>query len=167
MSALRKYAPARLLVGAPNDGCGCDCPQCGVRKRVSGWVGIAEFDDRPVFGRCFPKSRSSVVSFYETASGRPAPEARLVGVHQQWARVVLSAMRSVDRTPGCCGCVVGRVVEVEFIGVRGRTRGPVLDFRPAGGVIVVARAGTSTYVTPSWQVARRRVVSPRGFMGVR
>ena len=41
--------------------------------------------------------------------------------------------------PGCCGCVVGRVVEVESIGVRGRTRRPVLDF-PTVGVIVAACA---------------------------
>ena len=57
----------------------------------------------------------------------------------------LSAMWSVDRPRGFCGCVVGRVVEVEFIGVRGRTRRPVLDFRPTVGVIVAARAGPATY----------------------
>ena len=39
-----------------------------------------------------------------------------------------------------CGCVVGRVVEVESIGVRGRTRRPVLGFRPTVGVIVAACA---------------------------
>ena len=49
---------------------------------------------------------------------------------------------------GCCGCVVGRVVEVEFIGVRGRTRRPVLDFRPTVGVIVAACAGPATYGAP-------------------
>ena len=47
-----------------------------------------------------------------------------------------------------CGCVVGRVVEVEFIGVCGGTRRPVLDFRPTVGVIVAARAGPATYVAP-------------------
>ena len=51
-------------------------------------------------------------------------------------------------SPGCCGCVVGRVVEVEFIGVCGGTRRPVLDFRPTVGVIVAARAGPATYVAP-------------------
>ena len=39
-------------------------------------------------------------------------------------------------SPGCCGCVVGRVVEVESIGVRGRTRRPVLDFRPTVGALL-------------------------------
>ena len=46
-----------------------------------------------------------------------------------------------------CGCVVGRVVEVESIGVRGRTRRPVLDFRTVS-VIVAACAGPATYVAP-------------------
>ena len=50
--------------------------------------------------------------------------------------------------------VVGRVVEVESIGVGGCTRRPVLDFRPAGGVIV-------TDVGPSCQVTPRRVVPAR------
>ena len=67
---------------------------------------------------------------------------------------------------GCCGCVVGRVVEVESVGVGGRTRRPVLDFRPTVGVIVAACAGPATSVTPRWLVAARRVVSPRDFMGV-
>ena len=48
--------------------------------------------------------------------------------------------------PGICGCVVGRVVEVESVGVRGRTRRPVLDFRPTVGVIVAVCAGPATYV---------------------
>jgi len=69
--------------------------------------------------------------------------------------------------PGFRGCVVGRVVEVEFVGVRGRTRRPVLDFRPTVGVIVAACAVPATYVAPSWQVASRRVVPPGAFMVVR
>ena len=67
--------------------------------------------------------------------------------------------------PGFRGCVVGRVVEVESVGVRGRTRRPVLDFRRTGGVIVAACAGPATSVAPSWKVASRRVISPRGFHG--
>ena len=60
-------------------------------------------------------------------------------------------VRNAESGPaaGFCGCVVGRVVEVEFIGVCGRTRRPVLDFRPAGGAIVVACAGPAVYVAPS------------------
>ena len=75
-------------------------------------------------------------------------------------------VRNAESGPasGCCGCVVGRVVEVESIGVRGCTRCPVLDF-PTVGVIVAACAGPATSVAPSWQVAPRRVVSPRGFRG--
>ena len=45
--------------------------------------------------------------------------------------------------PGFRGCVVGRVVEVEFVGVCGRTRRPVLDFRPAVGIVVAAVPATS------------------------
>ena len=67
--------------------------------------------------------------------------------------------------PGFRGCVVGRVVEVESVGVRGRTRRPVLDFRPAVGIVVAAVP--ATYVAPHWQVASRRVVPPGVFMGVR
>ena len=67
--------------------------------------------------------------------------------------------------PGFRGCVVGRVVEVEFVGVCGRTRRPVLDFRPTVGVIVAACAGPATSVAPSWQVASRRVIPSRGFHG--
>ena len=76
-------------------------------------------------------------------------------------------VRNAESEPylGCCGCVVGRVVEVEFVGVCGRTRRPVLDFLPTVGVIVAAVP--ATYVAPHWQVAPRRVISPRGFMGVR
>ena len=48
--------------------------------------------------------------------------------------------------PGFRGCVVGRVMEVEFVGVCGRTRRPVLDFRPAVGIVVAA--GPATYVAP-------------------
>ena len=48
--------------------------------------------------------------------------------------------------PGFRGCVVGRVVEVESVGVRGRTRRPVLDFRPAVGIVVAA--GPASYVAP-------------------
>ena len=59
----------------------------------------------------------------------------------------MSAMLSLDRHRGFCGCVVGRVVEVESIGVRGCTRRPVLDFRPTVGVIVAARAASAT---PMW-----------------
>ena len=43
---------------------------------------------------------------------------------------------------GFCECVVGRVVEVESIGVCGRTRRPVLDFRPAVGIVVAAVPAT-------------------------
>ena len=67
--------------------------------------------------------------------------------------------------PGFRGCVVGRVAEVESVGVRGRTRRPVLDFRPTVGVIVAACAVPATYAAPHWQVASRRVISPRGFHG--
>ena len=76
-------------------------------------------------------------------------------------------VRKAESEPvsGCCGCVVGRVEEVEFVGVCGRTRRPVLDFRRTVGVIVAACAGPATYVAPHWQVAARRVVSPRGFHG--
>ena len=56
-------------------------------------------------------------------------------------------------------------MEVESIGVRGRTRRPVLDFRPTVGVIVAACAVPATYAAPRWQVASRRVISPRGFYG--
>ena len=110
-----------------------------------------------------------------------------VGVNPLSVRVRLSAMRSAVPEPGfrwcapmmgggvvvrnaesepvsgCCGCVVGRVVEVESVGVRGRTRRPVLDFRPAVGIVVAAVP--ATYVAPRWQVASRRVISPRGFYG--
>ena len=74
-------------------------------------------------------------------------------------------VRNAESEPvsGCCGCVVGRVVEVEFVGVCGRTRRPVLDFRPAVGIVVAAVP--ATYVAPRWQVASRRVISPRGFHG--
>ena len=105
---------------------------------VSGVVRNAEFRPRSVVRGCAPIVGVSVV--VRNAESSPAP--------------------------GCCGCVVGRVVEVEFIGVRGRTRRPVLDFRPTGGIIPVACAGPATYVAPSWRVAPRRVVSPRGFVGV-
>ena len=76
-------------------------------------------------------------------------------------------VRNAESEPvsGCCGCVVGRIVEVEFVGVRGRTRRPVLDFRPTVGVIVAACAVPATYAAPHWHVASRRVISPRGFHG--
>ena len=48
--------------------------------------------------------------------------------------------------PGFRGCVVGRVVEVESVGVCGRTRRPVLDFLPAVGIVVAAVP--ATYVAP-------------------
>ena len=62
----------------------------------------------------------------------------------------VGVVRNVESGPaaGLCGCVVGRVVEVEFIGVRGRTRRPVLDFRPTVNVIVAACAGPATYGAP-------------------
>ena len=74
-------------------------------------------------------------------------------------------VRKAESGPASCfrGCVVGRVVEVEFVGVCGRTRRPVLDFRPAVRIVVAAVPATS--VAPSWQVASRRVISPRGFPG--
>ena len=59
------------------------------------------------------------------------------------------------------------MVEVEFVGVRGCTRRPVLDFRPTVGVIVAACAGPAASVAPRWQVASRRVLSAWSFMGVR
>ena len=82
---------------------------------------------------------------------------------------VYGVVRNAESEPvsGCCGCVVGRVVEVESVGVRGRTRRPVLDFRPTVGVIVAACAVPATSVAPHWQVASRRVVPPGVFMGVR
>ena len=115
-------------------------------------------DDPPVFGRCLPRCEVTGVNFYETASYRVGGLAPIVGA----SGVVRNA--ECGPAPGCCGCVVG-LVEVEFIGVRGGTRRPVLDFRPTVGVMVAACAGPATYVAPSWQVVPRRVVSPRGFHG--
>ena len=78
-------------------------------------------------------------------------------------------VRNAESEPasGFRGCVVGRVLEVESVGVRGRTRRPVLDFRRTVGVIVAACAGPANSVAARWQVAARRVVSPGVFMGVR
>ena len=99
------------------------------------------------------------------------PATWSVGSHPLLVHLVLSAMRNrpghgigwwapivgvsgvvrnaeFGPVPGCCGCVVGRVVEVEFIGVRGRTRRSVLDFRPTVGVMVAACAGPATYMGP-------------------
>ena len=56
-------------------------------------------------------------------------------------------VRSIP-APGFRGCVVGRVAEVESIGVRGCTRPPVLDFRLTGGVSVAARATPATSMCP-------------------
>ena len=71
---------------------------------------------------------------------------------------VAGVVRSAECGPvsGCCGCVVGRVVEVESVGAGGCARRPVLDFRRTGGVIVAVCADPATSVTPSWQVAPRR-----------
>ena len=62
--------------------------------------------------------------------------------------VRLSAMRSLGPAPGYRGCVVGRVAQVESNGIRGCTRPPVLDFRPAGGVSVAACADRATPMPP-------------------
>ena len=48
-----------------------------------------------------------------------------------WCRLLLSATRSLGPAPGYRVWVVGRVVEVESIGIRGCTRRPLLDFHPA------------------------------------
>ena len=152
--------------------------------RMFAAAAFVSVDERAVFGRCLP--RWEIARFVSTFTRPPATWS--VGKHPLLVQAQLSAMRSLvgpgfrgcapmmgasvvvrnaECGPylGCCECVVGRVVEVESIGVRGRTRRPVLDFRPTVGVIVAACAVPATYVAPHWQVAARRVISPRGFHG--
>ena len=127
--------------------------------RMFAGAAFVNVDDPAIFGRCLPRWENMTVNFYERASQ----------VVRGWAPIMGLALvvRDADCGPslGCCGCVVGRVVEVESIGVRGCTRRPVLDFRPTVGVIVAVCAGPATSVAPSWQIAPCRVVSPRGFHG--
>ena len=152
--------------------------------RMSAGAAFVNVDDRAVFGRCLP--RWEIARFVSTSTRPPATWS--VGKHRLLVQAQLSAMRSLvgpgcgiggcapimgasgvvrnaESGPASCfrGCVVGRVVEVESVGVRGRTRRPVLDFRPTVGVIVAACAVPATYVAPHWQAASRRVISPRGF----
>ena len=131
------------------------------------FVGAAfvNVDDRAVFGDYLP--RWEIARFVSTFTRPPATLS--VGRHRLLVQAQLSAMRSLvgpgfrgcapmmgaamvvrnaECGPylGCCVCVVGRVVEVESVGVRGRTRRPVLDFRPAVGIVVAAVP--ATYVAP-------------------
>ena len=120
---------------------------------------------RPSSAAVCPGGKSPALTFT-----RP-PATLFVGGHPLLVQAQLSAMRSLvgpgfrgcapmmgaavvvrnaesGPAPGFRGCVVGRVVEVESVGVRGRTRRPVLDFRPTVGVIVAACAVPATYVAP-------------------
>ena len=135
--------------------------------RMSAGAAFVNVDDRAVFGRCLP--RWEIARFVSTFTRPPATWS--VGKHRLLVQAQLSAMRSLvgpgfrgcapmmgaavvvrnaesGPAPGFRGCVVGRVVEVESVGVRGRTRRPVLDFRPTVGVIVAACAVPATYVAP-------------------
>ena len=180
LSAMWSLVQNRGFVGRPHSWYTRSCPQCGVS-----WGQLSQtLTSGPFSAAVCPGGKSRALCqllrdrqlhgpWVSTGCWcrRSCPQCGL------WPRSIVRGcapmmgaavvVRKAESGPASCfrGCVVGRVVEVEFVGVCGRTRRPVLDFRPTVGVIVAACAGPATSVAPSWQVASRRVISPRGFPG--
>ena len=114
--------------------------------RMFAAAGFVSVDERAVFGCCLPRWENSAlcVNFYETASymvrGRAqvvgagavvrnaecGPGAELVGPHQSWVHLGLSAMRSLTRwvrarhskAPAAPSVLVRRVCCVKLLGRR-------------------------------------------------